>query len=111
MILGNVHVSEKSEQVAMLEAELDPMSYDKVFRNDKYIVNRPRPHLSQPKRIYQQEYFESQAFKEHQERCEQRQSIADTHSLEKVTQLTRRKTQTKVETVHLGPKHRRGMRS
>ena len=51
-MLGNVHVSEKSEQNAMLEAELDPMSYGKVFRNDKYIVNRPRPHLSQPKRIY-----------------------------------------------------------
>ena len=60
--LGNVHVSEKSEQMALVEEELNPMNCAKVFANDRFVFNRPKREHAQPKKHSKLEFLEVKAY-------------------------------------------------
>ena len=84
---GNVHALEKSEQVAVLEEELNPMSYAKVFAKERFIINRPNQEFKQAKQHTKIEYLENYSYQANLERDAKRARMIETRSVERMKQL------------------------
>jgi len=55
-------VTEKNEQSTVLEEELNPMNYAKVFADDKYLTYKPGQTGNKPLKQSFEEYFENRCF-------------------------------------------------
>ena len=58
--------------MALVEEELNPLNCAKVFSNDRFILNRPKPEHVQAKKHSKLEFLEVKAYKTNIEKDAQR---------------------------------------